>query len=155
MAGQAPGIDLAAANRMFADSFPHCRELGIRICGIGDDWAEVQLDYQDRLVGDPATGVLHGGVITTLVDTVCGMAVFAKLKRFLAIATLDLRIDYLGPATPGARLVARAECYRTTRRIAFVHGSAFHAGEAPIANCVGTFMLNSSKAPPIDPRRAT
>ena len=62
----------------------------------------------------------------------------------MLIATLDLRIDYLKPATPGRDVVARAHCYKLTRDIAFVRGVAFHDDEAdPIATSAGTFMLGT------------
>ena len=50
---------------------------------------------------------------------------FCRLPRMEAIATLDLRIDYLKPATIGEDLFARAECYRLTRQIAFVRSVAY------------------------------
>src|ERR1700739_1878371 len=52
-------------------------------------------------VGDTSTGVLHGGVVTAMLEESCGMAVRLALDGSRAIATLDLRIDYQKPATPG------------------------------------------------------
>jgi uncharacterized protein (TIGR00369 family) len=95
-------------------------------------------------VGNPATGVLHGGAITSLMDACCGAAVFMKLARPTPIATLDLRIDYLQPATPGLDVLARCECFRVSRNVAFVRGIAHHddPGE-PIAAAAGAFMLST------------
>ncbi len=134
---------------------PHCRELGIRVLGVGKGRATLALPYDERLVGNPETGVLAGGAVTSLVDTACGMAVFAALGELLAIATLDLRIDYLKPAAARQELVASAECYKLTRTIAFVRGQAYHAG-APddlVATCVGAFMVGSSDRPILDPHK--
>ena len=68
---------------------------------VSEGRAEILLPYDLRLVGNPETGVLHGGAISTLMDATCGAAVFQALRKPMAIATLDLRIDYLKPATPG------------------------------------------------------
>lgn len=140
-------MDKAAIDRIIRESIPHCGELGLRLTEIGKATMTMALDYQPRLVGNPATGVLHGGVITTLVDTVSGMCVYTALGKLIAIATLDLRIDYLKPATPGEVLYARADCYKTTRTIAFTRCLAYHDPADPIASCVATFMLGSGDKP--------
>ena len=60
-----------------------------------------ELPYDDKLVGNPDTGVMHGGAITALLDACSGAAVFAALDEWVPIATLDLRIDYLRAAEVG------------------------------------------------------
>ena len=138
--------DRDAAQR-FADSIPHGRELGIEVEAVYPGRAIFLLHYQERLVGNPETGALHGGVITTLIDTVSGCAVFTSLPHLVPIATLDLRIDYLKPATPNLTLRADARCYRLTRSIGFTRAFAYHDDpEDPVANSVGTFMVSSSDA---------
>ena len=72
---------------------PYAREIGMRLHGAKDGVALLSIPYDARLVGDPETGVLHGGVITALLDTACGLAVMASRARLMATATLDLRID--------------------------------------------------------------
>ncbi|MEE8444301.1 MAG: PaaI family thioesterase, partial [Alphaproteobacteria bacterium] len=121
---------------------PHMQELGMELTEVGGGVAVMELPYQDRLVGNPDTGVLHGGAVTTLIDSVCGMAVASALDEPCPIATLDLRIDYLRPAAPGKVLVARADCYKVTKQMAFVHGTAYHDSvDDPVATAAGTFIL--------------
>jgi len=139
-------FDLQTIDRAIRDNIPHCGELGVRTTAFAPDGVIMELDYQDRLIGNPATGVLHGGVITVLADTVSGMAVYGAVQKMISIATLDLRIDYLKPATPQRTLLARAECYKATRSIAFTRGTVYHDPADPIASVVGTFMLNSSRS---------
>ena len=136
--------DRESAQR-FADTIPHGRELGLTVEAIAPGCALFVMDYQERLIGNPETGVLHGGVITTLIDTVSGCAVFSALPSLVPIATLDLRIDYLKPATPRLPLHADARCYKLTRNIGFTRAFAYHSDPAdPVVNSVGTFMVNSS-----------
>jgi uncharacterized protein (TIGR00369 family) len=128
--------------RAFAEAVPHNKALGITIVDLGDAWASYRLRYAEELIGNPETGVLHGGAITALLDACCGSAVFNALPEPQPIATLDLRIDYLAPAEPGRDVVARADCYKVTRNVAFVRAVAYHDDDtAPIASAAGTFMI--------------
>ena len=128
---------------------PHNDELGIEVVdfrhGTGEAW--MRLPYADRLIGDPETGVLHGAAITTLMDAACGMAVFIRIGRGANIATLDLRIDYLKPARPGTDVIAHAECYKLTRSIAFVRGTAHHPDlpDDAIASVAATFIRKEER----------
>jgi uncharacterized protein (TIGR00369 family) len=135
------GLDPLAAARMVA-SLGHNGALGSRIVALGDDWAELALDYREDLIGDEETGVLASGPIIALMDMATSIAVWIKRGVFRPQATLDLRIDYLRAATPGHTVLGRGECYRLTRRIAFVRGQAHDGDPAdPIANVVATFMM--------------
>jgi len=119
----------------------HGGALGIHYIAHGPDWVELGLDYQEKLVGVAETGVLASGPIISLMDMATSMAIWMKLGRFRPQATLDLRVDYLRPATPGQRIVGRGECYGMTKSIAFVRGTA-HDGDAddPVAHVTGTFI---------------
>jgi len=122
---------------------PFSREIGMRLHQAEDGVAVVSVPYDERLIGDPETGVLHGGVITALLDTACGWAVMASPTRLRSTATLDLRIDYMRPATAGEAVFSRAECYRLTRSIGFARAVAYHADPAdPVATAQGAFILD-------------
>lgn len=139
----------AAWNRAFAENVPHNRALGIEIEDLGERQARFRLPYDARLVGNPETGVLHGGAITALLDGCSGAAVFASLTRLQPIATLDLRIDYLRPAEPGRDVYAHATCYRLSKNVAFVRATAYHDADGePIATSAGTFMIATTPGGP-------
>ena len=120
----------------------HGAALGIRYHAHGADWAELALPYDEKLIGDPASGVIASGPIITMMDMATSLAIWIKRKAFVPHATLDLRVDYLRPATPGKTVIGRGECYRITRSIAFVRGQA-HDGDPsdPLAHVAGTFMV--------------
>jgi len=130
--------------RVFVEAVPHNQALGIEIVEFGGESSLYRLPYDERLVGNPETGVIHGGAITAMLDSCCGSAVLNSLPQPQPIATLDLRIDYLAPATPHQDVFARASCYKVTRNVAFARAVAFQDDEAnPIASAVGTFMLST------------
>lgn len=121
---------------------PFSREIGMRLHQAGDGVAVVSVPYDERLIGDPETGVLHGGVVTALLDTACGWAVMAAPAKLKSTATLDLRIDYMRPATAGEAVFARAECYRLTRSIGFARAVAYTSDPSdPVATAQGAFIL--------------
>src|SRR5215470_20006520 len=110
----------------------------------GEAWSS--LPYRPVFVGDTQTGVLHGGVVTAMLDESCGMAVQLALDGARAIATLDLRIDYQKPATPELAIRAHAICYRVTRSIAFVRATAYQdAEDDPVATATACFMVGANR----------
>jgi uncharacterized protein (TIGR00369 family) len=141
-----------ALNFAFSESVPHNRALGMVIEDVGDNWARFRMPYDARFVGNPETGVLHGGVITAMLDACSGSAVLCSLARMSPIATLDLRIDYLRPAEAGRDVRARATCYHTSKNVAFTRAVAYHDDEdEPIASASGTFMLGTKIGNPRKP----
>jgi len=120
----------------------HGRALGLEFRQSGENWAELALPWREELVGIPETGVLASGAVVSLIDTASGTSVWVSLDKFLPIVTVDLRLDYLRPANRGETIVARCECVKLTRRIAFVRGIAHGDEGRPIALSSATFMLN-------------
>jgi uncharacterized protein (TIGR00369 family) len=122
----------------------HGKALGVEYRESGPNWMELALPWREELVGVPETGVLASGVIVSLLDTAGGASVWMKIGRFVPIVTLDLRIDYMRPALKGETVIARCECVKKTRQVAFIRGVA-HGGdpERPIAHCASTFMLRN------------
>jgi uncharacterized protein (TIGR00369 family) len=126
---------------------PHAQYLGMKVVETGPGVAVLTLPYRAELIGDPVHQVVFGGAITTLLDQASGLAVACALDVLRAIATIDLRVDYLRAAVPGLDLYARVECYKVTRNIAFVRGIAYEHGPGdPFASCLGTFMLGATSA---------
>lgn len=137
----------AALSTGFSRAVPHVAELGIRVDQISGESVLAHLPYREQWLGDALRGIIHTGIITTLVDSICGMALLAHLGRFEAIATLDLRMDYLRPALKDKPLYCRASCYRLTSHIAFLRASVWQDDEAePVAHSQGAFMIGSHSA---------
>lgn len=128
--------------RFYRAGMGHAGRLGIGYRAHGADWVELDLPYDPALVGDVESGVLASGPILSMMDMATSMSIWLKLGAFRAQATLDLRIDYLRPATPGKTVIGRGECYRVTRAIGFVRGQAHDGDPAdPLAHVAGTFMF--------------
>jgi len=131
----------------FLSVLRHCQLLGMRVECAQAQGMTLCLPHGPAIVGNPETGVVHGGALTTLMDTTCGMATLCVLPRFEVCPTLDLRIDYMHPAEAGKDIFGFAACYRVTRDVIFTRGFAYQDNpQSPIAHVVGTFMrLGSPK----------
>lgn len=124
---------------------PHAVHLGLRVIETGPQFAVMMLPYRPELIGDPVRKVVFGGAITTLLDHASGLCVACSLETLEAIATIDLRVDYLRAAKPGHDMYARTECFRVTSTAAFVRGHAWDDDPAdPFATSIGAFMIGSN-----------
>ena len=141
---------MAELGARMADGTPQAAALGFRLVSAASGVGSMAVPYRADLVGDPDTGVLAGGVITTLLDHVCGMAATSAMLEkggATSLATLDLRIDYMRSAEPGREVIALARCYKLTRSIAFDRASAFEDSEDnPVATAQAAFAFTRPPA---------
>ncbi len=125
----------------FLSALKHCQVLGLKLHSASHEGLTVVLPYSPQIVGNPLTGVIHGGALTTLMDTACGMSTLCVLPQFEVCPTLDLRIDYMHAAEPGKDVYGFAQCYRVTPDVIFARGFAYQDDpEQPVAHVMGTFM---------------
>lgn len=152
---KAPHPQLVELGHLMVDGSPHAVHLGLKLEAIGDGHAQMRAPYNCEFVGDPDTGVIHGGVVTALLDHVCGLAAFAGFGGHDPVATLDLRLDYMRPAQPGADIIAEAHCVKTSGLIAFVRASA-HDGDPdnPVALAQSTFMVTRASQKAVEKAKA-
>jgi acyl-CoA thioesterase len=87
-------------------------------------------------------GVLHGGVVYTLVDYAMGAALGTRLSPGERCATLEVKIQYLAPVS-GGEVRAEARVVDRTRRIGVLEARAYADGARLVALATGTFYIHS------------
>ncbi len=138
-------IDFENVRQLMIGTIPHMSAVGLDLISMDDSGVVAKIPHRQEFVGDPDTGVVHGGIVTVLLDSLSGMCVVPKLPDGKMVVTLDLRIDYLKPAVSGQDLHAHAHCYKTTRNIAFTRAIAYQGDvDNPIAHASGSFMMSST-----------
>ena len=132
--------------RQFIEAIPHARDLGMVLTEMGEGVAVITMPYDERLIGDPETGVISGGAVSAVMDTCCGAAVMSHPLNAGGTATIDLRIDYMRAATPGQAITTRAVCYHITRSVAFVRATAMDDdADNPVASATGAFTVEGKR----------
>jgi uncharacterized protein (TIGR00369 family) len=107
---------------------PFNRYLGLRGESISEGRAVLVLPVRPEFVGDPRRPALHGGVLSTLIDTAGGLAAWSALGAGETVSTVDLRVDYLEPAGLGHPLRAEAELVRKGNRVCHVKVAVTQGG---------------------------
>lgn len=139
-------MDKVQMARQFIEAIPHARDLGLQLLELENGVAVITMPYDKKLIGNPATGVIHGGAVSALMDTCSGAAVMSHPDAPGGTATIDLRIDYMRTAKPGDTITATATCYHMTRSVAFVRVTAVDSDiDNPVATATGTFTVEGPR----------
>jgi acyl-coenzyme A thioesterase PaaI-like protein len=96
------GGDVFERVRTMMQWTPQGRALGFEVTKLEGNHVWGRAPYKQELIGDPETGVIAGGVITTFLDQLCGMAAVLAMKAPSIVATIDMLQD-----RPQRRLRAR------------------------------------------------
>ena len=138
-------LDLDIIRRQLEKSSAHTSALDIRLERLERGFSVVVVDPDDRHIGLPDSGAVHGGILSTLIDTACGLTVLSVLSEPTSIATLDLTLHHIKPTAAGTPIYASAECCKLTRSIVFLRSVVYQNDEDNlIAHGSTTFMLGAN-----------
>lgn len=144
----------AAIKELFEHKIVFNEYLGFTMGEHTADSVSIDFKMRPELIGHYMHGRLHGGVISAVLDAAGGLAVIWKiadfyggegadqiLGRFKALATIDLRVDYLRPGV-GDTFTAKAKVIRLGRRIAATHAELRSNEVSQIATSSGTYIVS-------------
>jgi uncharacterized protein (TIGR00369 family) len=128
---------------------PFNRYLGIRLDETRDGYCRLYLPFREEFIGDALRPALHGGAISTLVDTCGGIAVWTQMRLEDRVSTIDLRIDYLSPGA-AETLFAEGTVVRAGNRVGVVDIRCYQPSrpERTIATGKGVYNIKRKEDSP-------
>ena len=138
----------AQVRRTFEQAIPFNRVLGLAIHSLDPKAPQLKFDMRPELVGNPVRQILHGGVISSTLDVVGGLAIALAIvakeetaaRSFPNIGTIDLRIDYLRPGR-GKHFVATGRVVRLGGRVAVAHMDLVNDHDEQIATGSAAYIV--------------
>ncbi|MFC1516584.1 thioesterase family protein [Thermodesulfobacteriota bacterium] len=138
---------------MYANKIPFNKVLGLRIASLDMENVRIEFDMKEEFVGNFVHGILHGGVISAVLDATGGLiaslGVIQKMegqpvkavgKRLSRIGTIDLRVDYLRPGS-GAYFVATGSIMRAGKKVTVTRMELHNDQDLLIAVGTGTYIV--------------
>jgi uncharacterized protein (TIGR00369 family) len=122
------------------NTLPFVEHLGIEIDEVGDGYASGSLPLREEHSSNPTSMVAHGGVTSSLADTIGGAAVVSLTEE--PSPTVDMRIDYLAPATND--LHAEAEVLRSGGSVATVEIEVRDEDGHHVADATGVYKTSGA-----------
>ena len=137
----------------FEENIPFNKVLGLQVASLDTENICVRIEMKETLIGNPVKQILHGGVISSVLDVTGGIVAMAGIigqmegqpteeisKRLLKIGTIDLRIDYLRPGE-GEYFLATGSVMRTGNKVAVVRMEFHNNHNSLIAAGTGTYII--------------
>ena len=139
--------------RLYQERVPFNRVLGITVTSVNSGGATMVFSMGEDLIGNVFHRMLHGGVISAVLDAVGGLTASASLVEraaglsdekvkamFTRVGTIDLRVDYLRPGR-GERFSASGRIMRSGRKVAVVRMEMHADEDLLVAVGTGTYMV--------------
>jgi len=140
-------------SEMFNEKVPFHKLLGLTIQSMDHDRVQVKFSMRDELVGHYTRGMVHGGVISSIIDVTGGLAAFmdvqekmadkglqAKIEKFGRVTTIDLRVDFLRPGL-GSVFTASAFSLRSGSKVAVTRVELKNEKDELIAVGTGSYTV--------------
>ena len=122
---------------------PHfAHVVGIELEEVRIDYCRMRLPYRPEL--RQKAGMVHGGAIATLLDTVVVPAVMSAYATDIWAVTLDLHIRYLG-AVKGEDIVATSWIDQRGKSVVFARAEAATDGSRTVASATATYRISTPR----------
>ena len=132
MVNMSPGVMAMEAKlrQVFEENVPFNRVLGLKVESLDTQAPKLRFDMKPELIGNPRRQILHGGVISAVLDVTAGFAIHIAVAKsrdaeaaegqFPSIGTIDLHVDFLRPGR-GKYFIATGRVVRLGNRVAVAH----------------------------------
>jgi uncharacterized protein (TIGR00369 family) len=118
--------------------------IGAAITTVEPGIVEIEIPARDDLTQQD--GLIHAGIVTTILDSACGYAAFTLMPADASVLSVEFKVNLLAPAT-GAMVTARAEVKRYGRTLTVCTADAFADGKI-CATMLATMICRAGDAKP-------
>jgi uncharacterized protein (TIGR00369 family) len=138
---------------VYLDIMPFNKHIGIKIDSLTMDEVKLRIDMKPELVGNSEQNILHGGVISAVIDQTGGMIAQSSTMRLLGnclvedlagriskISTIDMRVDYLRPGA-GDYFITTGSLVRTGNKVVVVKMELVNNEDVLIAIGTATYLI--------------
>ena len=140
----------AKLRQVFETGVPFNKVVGMKVESVDPDAPKLRFDMRPELIGNARKQILHGGVISAVLDVAAGFAIHLAVSRqraeepteghFPTIGTIDLRVDYLRPGR-GRYFIATGRVVRLGNRVAVAHMEMVNDAGELIATGGAAYMV--------------
>ena len=127
--------------RFIEEGVPFDKHLGIKVDELRKGFARLFIPFRKEFIGDNRRPALHGGLISTLIDTCGGTAAWTHCSKDDRISTVDIRVDYLRPG-PADDIIAEAVVQRMGNRVSVVHTRVYSSRDRETVIAEGRSVYN-------------
>ena len=138
---------------IYENQMPFHRLLDVRVESLTPTDIKVRIDMREELIGNFIRRILHGGVISSMLDLTGGLIAFAEVlkhlenmhpdevrKRLARVGTIDLRVDYLRMGE-GEFFTASGSVLRKGNKVAVIRTELCNDQNLLIAAGTGTYLV--------------
>lgn len=139
-------------HQIFGEKVPFNKWLGLKVESLSVSGVKTSFEMRQELLGNPRRGMLHGGIVSSVLDATGGLAVFISLidkmqvrtleetkKVSRSFSTIDLRIDFLRPGV-GKKFAVSAHALRTGKKLVVARGELHNEQNDLIAVGIGSYL---------------
>ena len=139
---QQPNDDYVSKLINMVNTSPYPKHLRMQLASISVDQAVVKLNTEQCHL--QPFGIVHGGVLATLIDTATFWSVFLRLPEDAGLVNIDLKLNYLKSISSGL-IIAQGRCIRAGRTINYAEASVKDKEGNLIAHGTSTLMVLPGK----------
>ncbi len=123
-------------------SSPLVRLLGIEILEMGHGHARLSMEVEEKHLN--SLGTIHGGVMASLNDVACGIAVNTLLIPWATSVSLDLRVEFIRPISQGT-VLCKGRVSEKKTQVAFAHSRIIDERGKLLSTASATYFIKPFK----------
>lgn len=138
---------------IFSEKVPFNKWLDLKVQSVRPDCVKTAFEMRHELMGNDRRGMLHGGIISSVLDATGGLSVFISIlekmqaktpeetkKVSRSFSTIDMRVDFLRPGI-GKRFVVTGYEVRTGKKLVVARSELHNEQDELIAVGIGSYLV--------------